>query len=129
MTTRVVVDLPDIVYERAVRFAQLTERDVDVVLSETLALSLPALHPHTESIISINDLDDDAVLELANLQLSPEQDLMLSTLLERQQAGNLAVDEQNMLADLMLVYQEGLLRKAQALAEAVRRGLRAPLAP
>jgi hypothetical protein len=29
----------------------------------------------------------------------------------------------------MQVYQEGLLRKAQALNEAVQRGLRPPLAP
>jgi hypothetical protein len=37
--------------------------------------------------------------------------------------------ERGELLTLMQVYQEGLLRKAQALHEAVRRGLREPPAP
>ena len=37
--------------------------------------------------------------------------------------------ERNELAALMQVYHECLVRKAQALREAVRRGLREPLAP
>ena len=48
---------------------------------------------------------------------------------QQQQAQKLSVPEQTELLALMQVYQEGLLRKAQALREAVRRGLRPPLEP
>lgn len=52
----------------------------------------------------------------------------LSKLLDRQQAGKLSDAERHALAALMQVYHENLVRKAQALGEAVCRGLREPLA-
>jgi len=55
--------------------------------------------------------------------MEPTQDQRLSTMLDRQQAGELTEAERPELLALMQVYQEGLLRKAQALHEAVRRGL------
>jgi len=51
-------------------------------------------------------------------------DARLSMLLDHQQAGTLTSEERAELAALMQLYQVGLLRKAQALREAVRRGLR-----
>jgi hypothetical protein len=51
----------------------------------------------------------------------------LGKLLDRQQAGRLREVERRELSALMQVYHENLVRKAQALQEAVRRGLRAPL--
>jgi hypothetical protein len=59
----------------------------------------------------------------------PAQDRRLSALLQKQQAQALSDPERAELLALMQVYQEGLLRKAQALREAVRRGLRMPLKP
>jgi hypothetical protein len=50
-------------------------------------------------------------------------------LLQKQPAQKLSVPERTELVALMQVYQEGLWRKAQALHEAVRRGLRTPLEP
>ena len=70
-----------------------------------------------------------SVLALSRLELPPTQDRRLSALLEQQQAGTLTDAERGELLTLMQAYQEGLLRKAQALQEAVRRGLREPLAP
>ena len=43
--------------------------------------------------------------------------------------GKLSDTERPELLALMQVYQEGLLRKAQALNESVKRGLRKPLEP
>lgn len=59
--------------------------------------------------------------------LSPEEDRRLSELLHRQQAGTLTVGEHSELTALMETYQTQLLRKARALRQAVRRGLRPPL--
>ena len=74
-------------------------------------------------------MSDADVVALTELQLPPEQDRRLSVLLHRQQAGRLTESERPELGTLMQAYREGLLRKAQALEEAVRRGLREPLGP
>jgi hypothetical protein len=61
--------------------------------------------------------------------MDPIQEGRFRELLEKQQAGHLAQEDRAALLALMQVYQEGLLRKAQALHQAVQRGLRPPLAP
>jgi hypothetical protein len=81
------------------------------------------------SVTPVTELTDDQVLTQAGLQMTPGQDRQLSTLLHRQQTGELSDMERSEMLALMQVYAEGLLRKAQALREAVRRGLREPLEP
>jgi hypothetical protein len=129
MATRVVVTLQDEVYRRVERLAQLTSRDVADLLADTITLSLPALDASMESGQAVTALSDEEVLALTELRMPPAQDRRLSTLLQRQQAQKLSAPERAELFALMQRYQEGLLRKAQALREAVQRGLRAPLEP
>ena len=59
--------------------------------------------------------------------MEPSQDRKLSQLLQTQQERTLTTAEQSELEMLMEIYQAGLLRKAQALNESVKRGLRQPL--
>lgn len=127
MTVRVMVDLPDDVYRRAESLALVTKRKVSEVLADTIEISLPAISGRPRLNRSIADLTDQRVLALTNLQMDPDQDKRLSVLLNKQQAGQLTEAERSELWALMQVYQEQLLQKAQALAEAVRRGLREPL--
>ena len=129
MATRVVVTLQDDVYRRVERLARLTSRDVADLLADTITLVLPPLDVSAELGPAITSLSDEEVLQLTDLQMRPEQDRRLSALLQKQQAQALSAPEQAELVALMQVYQEGVLRKAQALHEAVRRGLRAPLEP
>lgn len=129
MSTRVVLTLPDEVYRRAERLAQLSHRDVADVLADTLALSLPPLKSPSEPLRPVTELSDEEVLALADSQMSADEDGRLGLLLDKQQAGELTEAEYLELSALMQVYEEGLLRKAQALREAVRRGLREPLEP
>jgi hypothetical protein len=129
MATRVVVTLQDDVYRRVERLAQLTRRDVADLLADTITLSLPALDVSTEPVPAVTALSDEEVLALTALQLPPAQDRRLSTLLQQQQVQELSAPERAELFALMQLYEEGLLRKAQALREAVRRELRAPLEP
>ena len=77
----------------------------------------------------VSTLSDAEVAQLSNLQLPPAMDRRLSELLDRQQAGTLDDPSRTELVGLMEVYQANLLRKAEALAEAVRRGLRPALGP
>jgi hypothetical protein len=59
----------------------------------------------------------------------PVQSQRLSELLDKQQAGALIPGERPELWALMRIYELGQLRKAEALAEAVKRNLRAPGRP
>jgi hypothetical protein len=128
MSTQVTVTLPDEVFERAQRLAQVSHREVADLLAETIAISLPTLRPQPGRPEPAATLADTEVVALTDLQLPAAQDQQLSMLLDRQQAGTITEEERGELAALFQLYQEGLLRKAQALAEAVRRGLREPLA-
>ena len=129
MSTRIMVTLPDDVYRQAERLAQLTGRDVADFLADTIALSLPPIRSQSASVRPVTDLSDEEVLSLTELHMGPERDQRLSTLLQKQQAGELSDRQRSELLALMQLYEEGLLRKAQALHEAVRRGLREPLGP
>jgi hypothetical protein len=129
MSTQVTVTLSNEGYRRAERLAQIMGRDIADVLADTIDLSLPPLSPPSEEVKPVSRLSDGEVLALTELQMDPIQDRRLSRLLDRQQAGVLSDAERSELLALLQVYQEGLLRKAQALHEAVRRGLREPLEP
>ncbi len=129
MSTQVTLTLPDEVYRRAERLAQLSSRDVADVLADTIALSLAAVALKSEAVQPISALSNEEVMALAELQMAPEQDQRLSNLLDKQQAGTLIEIEGSELLALMQVYQENLLRKAQALNQAVQRGLLKPLEP
>ncbi len=122
---QITVNLTEETYRRAKCLAQLTRREVADVLADTLSLSLPSLAEGKTPALS--EMSDAQVVALAELQLSTEDDERLSALLDRQQAGTLTDEEHPELNRLMQVYQEGLLLKSEALAEAVSRGLIPPL--
>jgi hypothetical protein len=77
----------------------------------------------------ISELPDDEVLRWTELRLPHAQDRRLSELLDMQQSGTLTNPERTELLALMQVYEVNCLRQSEALAEAVRRGLREPLSP
>jgi len=123
---RVELSLPDEVYHRAQRLAQVSHRGITDVLVDTLSLSLPLIES-TEGDTPLSALSDVEIGALTHLQLEPRDDQRLTVLLDEQQAGELTDPQRAELWTLMQRYQIGLLRKAQALQEAVRRGLRKPL--
>ena len=127
MATEVTLSLPDNVYHQAAHLAQLMNRDVSRVLTDTIETALLPLGGDAISITPVEELPDNQVLAVADLRMNDAQGRRLGALLENQQAGELSGAERSELAALMQVYHEALLRKAQALREAVRRGLREPL--
>jgi hypothetical protein len=127
MSTQITITLPDEIYQRAERFARLANRDVASILVDTIQLSIPPVSGDVTDLESVSVLSDEQVLMLTELQMESEQDARLSELLDRQQSGTLTEDDSSELQTLMQVYQEGLLRKATALSEAVKRMLIEPL--
>jgi hypothetical protein len=132
MSTEITLKLADATYERAAHLARLTGRPIADVLAEAIDISLQPLGASGAmgtQVTPVAELADREVLAAANAQMEPVPARRLSELLERQQAGILTPDEHPELQALLQLDQDGLLRKAQALHEAVRRGLREPLEP
>jgi hypothetical protein len=123
MSTQVTLTLPDQLWERAEVLAQRTGRGVAELLAETIELSLDPLGGAARES-PIETWPDSEVVAAVDAEMPPADDRRLSELLDRQQASALTADERAELHTLMQTYQEGLLRKAQALREAVGRGLR-----
>jgi hypothetical protein len=127
MNIPVTINLPEDIYRRAERFAHLANRDLPSVLADTLTHSLPPIGVEIDTLPSISELSDREVMALTHLEMEPAQDTRLSELLDKQQSGTLNPEEPQELDNLMQIYREGLLRKATALAESVKRGLMEPL--
>jgi hypothetical protein len=129
MSRQVTLELPDEVLSRAERLATLARRDVTEVLADAVSVAIPPLDVAWGESRPVSELSDAEVMKRTDLRLEPSQDRRLSELLDKQQAGTLTEQERSELLALMQVYEANLLRQAEALAEAVRRGLREPLSP
>jgi len=121
MTAQITLNLPDEVYHQAELLAQQRHRTVSEILVETLEIFLlPTAKP-------VSALSDSEAIAQTQLRLHPVQEQRLSELLDRQQSGTIASVELDELQALIRIYETRLLRQAQALNEAVRRGLLEPL--
>ena len=120
MTLQVTLTVSNRVAENARRIAEQSRRPLETVLAEWLdrvAAELP--------VEAVSDLD---VLALCELQLHPSDQSELSGLLADNREGKLKAEGKARLDQLMQEYDRRLLRKAQGLHEAVKRGLRKPQA-
>jgi hypothetical protein len=133
MTTQITITLPDETYLRAQRFAHLANRDIASVLADTVIGALPAMSQQIDHLEAIATLTDEQILALTELQMEPEQDQRLSTLLSEQQSSPLTAEELEELEGLMQIYREGLLRtsppKPPSLTMAVGMGAIANASP
>ncbi len=121
MTAQITLNLSDEVYRQAELLAQQCHRSVSEILVETLEnFLLPTAKP-------VSALSDSEVIALTQLRLQPVQEQRLSELLERKQCGTITQVEREELQALIHIYEDRLLRQAQALNESVRRGLLEPL--
>lgn len=128
MTAQLTVTLPEKVYKRMQRLAELAGRNVEDTLAETLDSWLPPLSSEMDNQ-PVETLSDSEVLALSESMMDEVLSKRMSALLYKQQAEPMSEAERAELRMLMDIYGAGQLRKAEALVEAVRRGLRGPLEP
>ena len=129
MNTQVTLTLPTELYERAYRWAAMTQQELPEMLTDALSVVLTPLHAAPKPEKPVSMLSDEDVLALSTAQMTTAQGQRLSTLLARQREGALDERERAELLALMQVYSQLWIRQSAALAEAVRRGLRKPLEP
>ena len=127
MATQITLTLPDELYENAQQWALLTQRDLTQTLTDALKLVLTPVSGQAQREKPVAALSDPEILALAQIRMDLIQGERLGKLLEKQREDRLLPAEQTELLALMQVYNQLWLRQSEALAEAVRRGLRGPL--
>ncbi|MBC7869475.1 MAG: hypothetical protein H7Y09_01440 [Chitinophagaceae bacterium] len=123
MNTEITLSIPEHIFQRAQRLADLTGREVLDVLSGAIDRSLPPLVSELDSS-PLESLSDEAIIALADSRMDDAQNTRMSLLQYRQQARSITEEEIAELHMLMDIYNAGQLRKTHALVEAVKRGLR-----
>ncbi len=112
------------VSDQVVRFANSIASRNHQPVAEVLSKLLET----TVEDAPVESLSNEEVLKLSKMMLEESQDKQLSELLTRQRENQLDEEGRTQLSHLMQLYEKGLLRKSQALHEAVQRGLRTSLA-
>jgi AbrB-like transcriptional regulator len=76
-----------------------------------------------KQVVEVSALTDDELANVVESKMPLPQDERLHLLLDKQQEGNLNMEERRELRHLMKMYTDGMLRKSEALAEAHKRKL------
>jgi hypothetical protein len=124
MSTDVTISLPDTLWQSAEVWAKDSGQSLPDFLSDAIESSLL---PLGNAPPPVDQWSDEEVLAAASFSPPAEDEGRLGELLALQRESALDNAGRSELAHRMHAYREGLLRKAAALREAVRRGLRGPL--
>jgi hypothetical protein len=126
MTIEVTLQLPERLIEQARQLGTATQRDLGAVLTDVLEMLWFTVDrgPELDTVTSMADLSDSDVLVLANSKMDEVQNQRLGDLQAKGKTVGLTSAERYELLALLQIYQIGQLRKSEALAEAVQRGLR-----
>ncbi|MAT96753.1 MAG: hypothetical protein CL608_06380 [Anaerolineaceae bacterium] len=128
MSVQVTLSLPNNMVEHAKQLGTATKRNTAEVLADALEMMWPTLSDSpTSDLPAVETLSDEDVLMLADMKLDQTQNERLGELQSKGKESTLSEVERFELLSLLQIYQLGQLRKSEALAEAVRRGLRTPL--
>ncbi len=119
MSERLSLELPDTIIHSARAVAIQTNRRVEAVVIEWLE--------RAAATIPVDQLPDDQVLAVRDQQMSDAEQRELSDLLDQQREGELTATSRQRLESLLHIYRIGMVRKAQALNVAVKRGLQPPI--
>ena len=129
MAIEIKLTLPENIIENAKQFGAVTQQEVESVLTDALELLWPTFNdlPAKQDYPPIDTLSDEVVNSLADAKMDKTQNERLGFLQEKGKTATLTIGERYELMALLQIYQLGQLRKSEALAEAVKRGLRKKL--
>lgn len=119
----VTIDIPKQIYQDISQLAKRRKKSVDKIIQQAVLREVKEFSFEKEDERPLADCSDAEVLTLANSKMSETEARRQSELLEKQREELITPFERNELDVLFRVYQVGNLRKAQAIREAVERGL------
>jgi hypothetical protein len=126
----VTLNIPEPIYQRARHAAEVLQRQVEDVILDTLATTLPTLDDAPAEMASelaaMAHLSDEALQGMANNVMAEERQELLDHLLDKQGRGVLDKAGQRELAALMAEYGRAMLRRAKAVALLIGRGRPVP---
>jgi hypothetical protein len=123
----VTLSLPEALYQRAREAAQVSKRPLEQVLTQSIALSLPALEPDLPAsarseLAALPLLSDAKLWTIARCEMDKRKQARLQTLAETQKHRLLDLVEKAELSQLMAEAEWVMLRKAEAYQLLARRG-------
>jgi hypothetical protein len=128
MSVEVTISLPDSLVNKVQAINSSLRQDAQEVVTDTLEAIYPMLENSAELFSpDIPSMSDEEVLQLADSKMDRVQGKRLGALQTKGKAIGLSPAERHELLALFQIYQTGLLRKSEAMVEAVRRGLRKPI--
>lgn len=122
----VTVNLPDVVYLRAKRAADVLKRPLEDVIVNALATTLPTFDDvppeMTGELAAMAQLSDEALNGLLNSLLPEARQELLDQLLDQQGRGELSQANQSELTALVAECGRHILRRAEAASLLIGRG-------
>jgi hypothetical protein len=123
----VTINLPDTVYEQIRQAAEKAQRPIDDVLTEAVAAVVPVMDtpagPLRAALAQLAYCNDAALWQVARATMPVVQRERLEALHDKQQSGvPLTAEERTEEQDLLTLYRETLLVRAQAAVLLKQRG-------
>jgi hypothetical protein len=124
MSAELKVRLSDHILRRIQWMVESSGQDVDAMMDMTLEGLLPPLPSELDSR-PVESLNNQELLEVADSMMDESLNSRMDDLIQKQKHGNtLNSAEEAQFKMLWDIYEIGQLRKAQAMVETVKRGLR-----
>ena len=134
MPDSVTIQVPQPLYHRLERLAELTQRPLESLVVQALSSSIPLLPDDLppamrDELVALERLGDEDLWEVARSTFPEEQYEQLALLREKQHADTITVTEQAVLDQLSRAADLLTLRKAYASVLLKWRGYRLPTLP
>jgi repressor of nif and glnA expression len=118
-TQQVTIDLPEAIFHQLIRWAETTRQPIEALVAQSVVSNLPPMvEPGAVAIqaelLNMQALSVEELLAIAHSQIAPEVHQQHVVLLEKNQEGDLTVDERENLMALQAVCDRLMLRKAYA---------------
>lgn len=113
------IEMPQPLYHRLERLSKLARRPLQDLVVQTLDVGIPPLpddlpQEMRPDLLALEELDDDALWQVARSEVDPGQGEQHSLLLEKNRLGTITEPERETLAQLRQQADQLMLRKAYA---------------
>ncbi len=127
----IAIELPQLLYQRLQRLAELTRRPLEKLVVQTLEANVPSLPENLspiirETLLDLEVLDDEILWQVAYSTISPKQQNKYSHLLQKNRLKTLNKTEQITLERLYQESQRHTIRKGYAFVLLKWRGYSLP---